>query len=241
MIEIKNVHKSFGNLEILKGIDMVVEKGEVVSIIGPSGSGKSTLLQCINALEGIDSGTIVVDGVNVFSRKTDLNALRSHIGIVFQQYNIFPHLSVLENTALALKVVQKIPAKQADEQAYEQLVKVGLGVKAKMSPSQLSGGQQQRLAIARALAMKPQYMLFDEVTSALDPELVREVLDTLRMLSDEGMTMVLVTHEIAFAREVSSRVAFFDAGKIAEIGHPSQVIDAPLNERTQQFLSRQIH
>lgn len=241
MIEIKNVHKSYGNLAILKGIDMVVEKGEVVSIIGPSGSGKSTLLQCINALESIDTGNIVVDGIDVFSRKTDLNALRSHIGIVFQQYNIFPHLSVLENTSLALRVVQKIDGKLADEQAYEQLVKVGLGPKAKMSPSQLSGGQQQRLAIARALAMKPSYMLFDEVTSALDPELVREVLDTLRMLSDEGMTMVLVTHEIAFAREVSSRVAFFDAGKIAEIGEPRQVIDAPLNERTHQFLSRQIH
>ncbi|WP_044870089.1 amino acid ABC transporter ATP-binding protein [Pseudomonas sp. LFM046] len=241
MIEIKNVQKSFGDVSILKGIDMTVQKGEVVSIIGPSGSGKSTLLQCLNALEPINSGSIVVDGTDVFSKKTDLNALRTTIGIVFQQYNIFPHLSVLENTALALKVVQKVPKQEAEQRAYDQLVKVGLGAKAKMSPTQLSGGQQQRLAIARALAMRPRYMLFDEVTSALDPELVREVLDTLRMLSEEGMTMVLVTHEIAFAREVSSRVAFFDAGLIAEIGEPRQVIDAPLNERTRQFLAKQIH
>ncbi|POF42442.1 glutamine ABC transporter ATP-binding protein [Pseudomonas laurylsulfativorans] len=241
MIEIKNVHKSYGNLNILKGVDMSVEKGEVVSIIGPSGSGKSTLLQCINGLESISDGNICVDGVNVFSRATDLNALRANVGIVFQQYNVFPHLSVLDNAALALKVVRKMKRKSAEEVAYAQLEKVGLGDKASMSPTQLSGGQQQRLAIARALAMQPRYMLFDEVTAALDPQLVREVLDTLLMLSTEGMTMVLVTHEIAFAREVSSRVAFFDAGKIAEIGPPRQVIDSPKNERTQQFLSHQIH
>ena len=220
---------------------MSVEKGEVVSIIGPSGSGKSTLLQCINGLESISDGNICVDGVDVFSRATDLNALRANVGIVFQQYNVFPHLSVLDNAALALKVVRKMKRKSAEEVAYAQLEKVGLGDKASMSPTQLSGGQQQRLAIARALAMQPRYMLFDEVTAALDPQLVREVLDTLLMLSTEGMTMVLVTHEIAFAREVSSRVAFFDAGKIAEIGPPRQVIDSPKNERTQQFLSHQIH
>jgi polar amino acid transport system ATP-binding protein len=241
MIEIKNVHKSYGNLNILKGVDMSVEKGEVVSIIGPSGSGKSTLLQCINGLESISDGNICVDGVDVFSRATDLNALRANVGIVFQQYNVFPHLSVLDNAALALKVVRKMKRKSAEEVAYAQLEKVGLGDKASMSPTQLSGGQQQRLAIARALAMQPRYMLFDEVTAALDPQLVREVLDTLLMLSTEGMTMVLVTHEIAFAREVSCRVAFFDAGKIAEIGPPRQVIDSPKNERTQQFLSHQIH
>ncbi|MFG6206099.1 amino acid ABC transporter ATP-binding protein [Pseudomonas retamae] len=241
MIEIKNVHKSYGNLNILKGVDMSVEKGEVVSIIGPSGSGKSTLLQCINGLESISDGNICVDGVDVFSRATDLNALRANVGIVFQQYNVFPHLSVLDNAALALKVVRKMKRQSAEEVAYAQLEKVGLGDKASMSPTQLSGGQQQRLAIARALAMQPRYMLFDEVTAALDPQLVREVLDTLLMLSTEGMTMVLVTHEIAFAREVSSRVAFFDAGKIAEIGPPRQVIDSPKNERTQQFLSHQIH
>jgi ABC-type polar amino acid transport system ATPase subunit len=241
MIEIKNVHKSYGNLNILKGVDMSVEKGEVVSIIGPSGSGKSTLLQCINGLESISGGNICVDGVDVFSRATDLNALRANVGIVFQQYNVFPHLSVLDNAALALKVVRKMKRQSAEEVAYAQLEKVGLGDKASMSPTQLSGGQQQRLAIARALAMQPRYMLFDEVTAALDPQLVREVLDTLLMLSTEGMTMVLVTHEIAFAREVSSRVAFFDAGKIAEIGPPRQVIDSPKNERTQQFLSHQIH
>lgn len=241
MIEIKNVHKSYGNLNILKGVDMSVEKGEVVSIIGPSGSGKSTLLQCINGLESISDGNISVDGIDVFSRATDLNALRANIGIVFQQYNVFPHLSVLENAALALKVVRKMKRQNAEEVAYAQLEKVGLGDKANMSPTQLSGGQQQRLAIARALAMQPRYMLFDEVTAALDPQLVREVLDTLLMLSTEGMTMVLVTHEIAFAREVSSRVAFFDAGKIAEMGPASQVIDSPVNVRTQQFLSHQIH
>lgn len=241
MIEIKNVHKSYGNLNILKGVDMSVEKGEVVSIIGPSGSGKSTLLQCINGLENISDGNICVDGVDVFSRATDLNALRANVGIVFQQYNVFPHLSVLDNAALALKVVRKMKRQSAEELAYAQLEKVGLADKASMSPTQLSGGQQQRLAIARALAMQPRYMLFDEVTAALDPQLVREVLDTLLMLSTEGMTMVLVTHEIAFAREVSSRVAFFDAGKIAEIGPPRQVIDSPKNERTQQFLSHQIH
>jgi len=241
MIEIKNVHKSYGNLNILKGVDMSVEKGEVVSIIGPSGSGKSTLLQCINGLESISDGNICVDGVDVFSQATDLNALRANVGIVFQQYNVFPHLSVLDNAALALKVVRKMKRQSAEEVAYAQLEKVGLGDKASMSPTQLSGGQQQRLAIARALAMQPRYMLFDEVTAALDPQLVREVLDTLLMLSTEGMTMVLVTHEIAFAREVSSRVAFFDAGKIAEIGPPRQVIDSPKNERTQQFLSHQIH
>lgn len=241
MIEIKNVHKSYGNLNILKGVDMSVEKGEVVSIIGPSGSGKSTLLQCINGLESISDGNICVDGVDVFSRATNLNALRVNVGIVFQQYNVFPHLSVLDNAALALKVVRKMKRQSAEEVAYAQLEKVGLGDKASMSPTQLSGGQQQRLAIARALAMQPRYMLFDEVTAALDPQLVREVLDTLLMLSTEGMTMVLVTHEIAFAREVSSRVAFFDAGKIAEIGPPRQVIDSPKNERTQQFLSHQIH
>lgn len=241
MIEIKNVHKSYGNLSILKGVDMSVEKGEVVSIIGPSGSGKSTLLQCINGLESISDGNICVDGIDVFSRATDLNALRANVGIVFQQYNVFPHLSVLDNAALALKVVRKMKRQSAEEVAYAQLEKVGLGDKANMSPTQLSGGQQQRLAIARALAMQPRYMLFDEVTAALDPQLVREVLDTLLMLSTEGMTMVLVTHEIAFAREVSSRVAFFDAGKIAEIGPAAQVIDSPRNVRTQQFLSHQIH
>jgi len=240
MIEIKNVHKSYGDLNILKGVDMSVEKGEVVSIIGPSGSGKSTLLQCINGLEGISDGNIYVDGTDVFSRTTNLNALRANIGIVFQQYNMFPHLSVLDNATLALKIVKKLKRKEAEEIAHAQLKKVGLADKAKMSPSQLSGGQQQRLAIARALAMQPRYMLFDEVTAALDPQLVREVLDTLLMLS-QGMTMVLVTHEIAFAREVSSRVAFFDAGKIAEIGPAKQVIDSPRHERTQQFLSHQVH
>ncbi|WP_409488245.1 amino acid ABC transporter ATP-binding protein [Pseudomonas promysalinigenes] len=241
MIKIENVHKSYGDLRILKGINLQVEKGEVVSIIGPSGSGKSTLLQCINGLEGISQGQIEVDGVDVFAGSTDMNALRTRVGMVFQQYNVFPHLSVLGNAALALRVVKKMKKRVAYELAYEQLKRVGLSDKAKMSPLQLSGGQQQRLAIARALAMQPTYMLFDEVTAALDPQLVREVLDTLLMLSSEGMTMVLVTHEIAFAREASNRVAFFDGGKIAEIGPARQVIDHPTNERTQQFLSHQIH
>ena len=236
MIEIENVHKSFGPLEVLKGITMTVAKGEVVSVIGGSGSGKSTLLMCVNGLEPIQSGRILVDGTEVHARTTDLNQLRRKIGIVFQQLNAFPHLTVRENVMLAPRKVLGKSRDEAAAIAERQLKHVGLGDKLDVYPSKLSGGQQQRLAIARALAMSPDYMLLDEVTSALDPQLVGEVLDTLRMLSGEGMTMIVVTHEIAFAREVSNRVAFFKDGRIHEIGPPEQVIGNPREPETIQFM-----
>lgn len=238
MIEIKGVHKSFGDLEVLKGIDLTVNRGEVVSIIGASGSGKSTLLYCINAIESINKGNIIVDGVDVHDKKTDINALRQNLGMVFQQWNSFPHLTVLENAALAPQVVKGFSKEKAEAIATKELTHVGLGDKLHEYPTKMSGGQQQRLAIARALAMEPPYMLFDEVTSALDPELVGEVLDTLRLLRDDGMTMICVTHEIAFAKEVSDKVAFFHEGLIEEIGTPQEVLDNPQKERTQQFLSK---
>ena len=236
MIEIDNVHKAFGALEVLKGVSMTVQKGEVVAVIGGSGSGKSTLLMCINGLERIQSGRITVDGVDVHARSTDLNKLRRRIGIVFQQWNAFPHLTVRENVMLAPRKVLGKSTEEAAHIANEQLQHVGLGDKVDVFPAKLSGGQQQRMAIARALAMSPDYMLFDEVTSALDPQLVGEVLDTLRMLSKEGMTMILVTHEIKFARDVSDRVAFFKSGRIHEIGPPEQVIGRPLEAETAEFL-----
>ena len=237
MIEIENVRKSFGALEVLKGIDLTVQKGEVVTIIGGSGSGKSTLLTCINGLEPIDSGKIAVDGTVVHAKSTDLNKLRRKIGIVFQQFNAFPHLTVLENVMLAQVKVLKRSKGEAEAEAVKQLDHVGLGDKLKVYPSRLSGGQQQRMAIARALAMSPDYMLFDEVTSALDPQLVGEVLDTLRMLAREGMTMICVTHEMKFAREVSDRVAFFHKGVMAEIAPPEQLFSAPKDPELQKFLS----
>jgi ABC-type polar amino acid transport system ATPase subunit len=236
MIEVSNVVKYFGPLKVLDGVTMTVDKGEVVSVIGGSGSGKSTMLMCINGLEPIQKGSIRVDGVEVHSRATDLNRLRRKIGIVFQQFNAFPHLTVIENVMLALRKVLKKSKPEAEAIAVQQLKHVGLADKLKVYPSRLSGGQQQRMAIARALAMSPEYMLFDEVTSALDPELISEVLDTLRMLSQEGMTMIVVTHEIRFAREVSNRVAFFKNGKILEIGPPDQVIGAPTQPETIAFL-----
>jgi len=236
MIEIKDVKKSYDDLEVLKGIDLTVKNGEVISVIGASGSGKSTMLYCINGLEPINSGQIIVDGVIVHGKETDQNKLRRNIGMVFQQWNPFPHLTTLENVALAPKIVLGKPKTEALDIAQTQLNHVGLGDKLNVYPSRLSGGQQQRLAIARALAMEPNYMLFDEVTSALDPELVGEVLDTIRLLSDEGMTMVVVTHEIGFARDVSDRVAYFHEGVIEELGPPSQVIDQPENAQTRKFL-----
>jgi polar amino acid transport system ATP-binding protein len=236
MIEIENVHKSFGQLEVIKGVSMTVNKGEVVSIIGGSGSGKSTLLMCINGLEPIQKGSIRVDGVDTHAKGTDLNKLRQRIGIVFQQWNAFPHLTVLENVMLAPRKVLGKDKREAEELAVKQLTHVGLREKVNVFPAKLSGGQQQRMAIARALAMSPQYMLFDEVTSALDPQLVGEVLDTMRMLSEEGMTMILVTHEIRFARDVSDRVAFFRNGVIHEIGTPEQVIVNPQKPETIDFL-----
>jgi ABC-type polar amino acid transport system ATPase subunit len=237
MIEIEKLRKSFGALEVLKGIDLAVAKGEVLTVIGGSGSGKSTLLTCINGLEPIDSGRIRVDGTEVHARSTDLNKLRRKIGIVFQQWNAFPHLTVLENVMLAPRKVLGLPRAEAEEIAVRQLRHVGLEEKLAVYPSRLSGGQQQRMAIARALAMSPEYMLFDEVTSALDPMLVGEVLDTLRMLASEGMTMICVTHEMKFAREVSDRVAFFDQGVVAEIGPPDELFGAPRNPETRKFLS----
>ncbi len=237
MIEIENVRKSFGSLEVLKGIDLTVQKGEVVTIIGGSGSGKSTLLTCINGLEPIDSGRIVVNGTEVHARSTDLNKLRRSIGIVFQQFNAFPHLTVLENVMLAPVKVLKRSKAEAEAEAVRQLNHVGLGDKLAVYPSRLSGGQQQRMAIARALAMSPDTMLFDEVTSALDPQLVGEVLDTLRMLAREGMTMICVTHEMKFAREVSDRVAFFHKGVMAEIAPPERLFGAPQDPELQKFLS----
>ncbi len=238
MIELKKVHKSFGDLEVLKGIDLTVKKGEVLSVIGGSGSGKSTMLYCINAIEKIQKGEVLVDGISVHDKSTNINTLRQKIGMVFQQWNSFPHLTVLENAALSPQIVLGKSKAEAEKIAKEQLDHVGLADKFKVYPGNISGGQQQRLAIARALAMEPEYMLFDEITSALDPELVGEVLDTLRLLRKEGMTMICVTHEIAFAREVSDNVAFFHQGVIEEFGPPSQVISNPQKERTKQFLSK---
>ncbi|AVK05077.1 MULTISPECIES: amino acid ABC transporter ATP-binding protein [Pseudomonas aeruginosa group] len=236
MIEISDVHKAYGQFEVVKGVDLRVDKGEVLSIIGGSGSGKSTLLMCINGLEPIQRGSIRVDGIDVHARGTDLNRLRRKIGIVFQQWNAFPHLTVLENVMLAPRKVLGKSRAEAEAMALKQLTHVGLGDKLKAFPQRLSGGQQQRMAIARALAMSPDYMLFDEATSALDPQLVGEVLDTMRLLAEEGMTMVLVTHEIRFARDVSDRVAFFRNGLVHEIGTPDQVIGNPQRPETAEFL-----
>jgi len=238
MIEIRDVHKSFDNLEVLKGIDLTVNNGEVVCLIGASGSGKSTLLLCINALEPIDSGRVIVDGTDVHAKDTDQDKLRRKLGIVFQQFNAFPHLTARQNVALAPRKVLKMSRADANILAEEYLVKVGLDDKFDTYPAQLSGGQQQRLAIARALAMKPDYLLLDEITSALDPELVGEVLDTLRMLAGEGLTMIAVTHEIPFAREVADRVAFFHEGKIHEVGLARELINNPQKPRTKEFLGK---
>jgi len=240
MIEIIDVHKSFGKLEILRGIDMQVEKNRVHSILGASGSGKSTLLQCINGLETIHQGKILVDDIDVSARTTNLNELRTHIGIVFQQFNVFPHLTPLENITLALKTVMKKSSQEAKDIAVFQLERIGLGDKADVYPGKLSGGQQQRLAIARALAMSPSYMLFDEITSALDPMLVGEVLDALRGLKENGMTMMIVTHEIRFAREVSDTVSFLHKGKVIESGPPADIIDNPQEVETMKFLERSL-
>ena len=241
MIEIKDLHKYFGDLHVLKGIDLNVQKGEVLSIIGASGSGKSTLLYCINGLEAIQKGEVLVDGVSVHAKDTDLNKLRTKMGMVFQQFNSFPHLTALENVALAPKIVKGKSKAESQEIARAQLEHVGLGDKIDSYPSALSGGQQQRLAIARALAMEPEYMLFDEATSALDPELVGEVLDTMRLLAEEGMTMICVTHEMGFAKEVADRVIFMDAGEIIEENNPVDFFENPQSDRTQNFLSQILH
>lgn len=238
MIEIRGVRKSFGDLEVLKGIDLRVDKGEVISVIGASGSGKSTLLYCINGLEPIQAGQILVDGIDVHAKGTDLNKLRQHLGMVFQQWNSFPHLTAMENVALSPRIVRRFSKADARAIAEKQLRHVGLGDKFEVYPSKLSGGQQQRLAIARSLAMEPNCMLFDEATSSLDPELVGEVLDTMRLLAEEGMTMICVTHEMGFARDVSDRVAYFHEGVMEEIGPPSQIFGEARSEHTRRFLAK---
>jgi polar amino acid transport system ATP-binding protein len=237
IVDVKDVRKSYGDVEVLKGIDLSVEKGEVIVIIGASGSGKSTLLRTINNLETIDSGEIWVDGIAVHDPKTAHNVHRD-VGMVFQQFNLFPHLTALRNVTLALRRVKKMGKEEADKVAMEALTKVGLAEKAGNYPQQLSGGQQQRVAIARALAMAPKIMLFDEATSALDPELVGEVTKVMRDLAQEGMTMLVVTHEMGFARDTADRVLFVDRGVIVEQGAPEQIFTSPSNPRTQQFLHR---
>lgn len=237
MIELKDVRKSFGKNEVLKGINLQIDKGEVVVIIGPSGSGKSTVLRTMNYLEEPTSGHVIVDGMDL-SDKNKLNAVRTEVGMVFQNFNLFPHMTVLDNLTLAPVNVRKTDKKDAEDIALKLLERVGLADKANMYPDSLSGGQKQRVAIARALAMKPKVMLFDEPTSALDPEMVREVLDVMKSLADEGMTMVIVTHEMGFAKEVADRVLFVDGGQILEDGTPAQVFDAPSSDRTKLFLSK---
>lgn len=238
MIQIKNVHKSFGDLKVLKGINCHVAPREVVCIIGPSGSGKSTLLRCINQLEGVDSGQIFIDGEEVTNPKTDINKIRQQVGMVFQLFNLFPHKTTLENITMAPIKIKGVNKEEAIDMANELLKKVGLQDKAHVYPNKLSGGQKQRVAIARALAMKPKVMLFDEPTSALDPEMVGEVLSVMKDLALEGMTMVVVTHEMGFAREVGDRVIFMDEGLIVEEGTPSEIFENPKNPRTQSFLSK---
>ncbi|HCJ55204.1 amino acid ABC transporter ATP-binding protein [Glutamicibacter arilaitensis] len=237
-IQVKDLHKSFGSNNVLKGIDMDVREGEVVCVIGPSGSGKSTLLRCLNKLEDITSGQVIVDGFDVADPKVDINEVRRHVGMVFQHFNLFPHMTVAENIMLAPVELKKMSKSQARERALELLERVGLRDKANARPASLSGGQKQRVAIARALAMAPGIMLFDEATSALDPEMVGEVLQVIKELADSGMTMVLVTHEMGFAREVGDRVIFMADGVVCEQGDPEQLFGNPQQERTQDFLSK---
>ncbi len=237
MIQIKDLHKSYGSNEILKGIDLRVKKSEVVVVIGPSGSGKSTLLRCVNYLEVPTSGTIAINGETI-TRKTNINRIRAEVGMVFQHFNLFPHMTVLDNVTVAPINVRKKSKEEAEKKAMELLARVGLGDKAKSYPDQLSGGQQQRVAIARALAMEPQVMLFDEPTSALDPEMVNEVLDAMKDLAQTGMTMMCVTHEMGFARQVADRVLFVDQGKILEDTTPEEMFTNPKHDRTKEFLAK---
>ncbi len=237
MIQLEQVHKHFGHLKVLNGVDLEVVQGEVIVIIGPSGSGKSTMLRCINALEPIQKGRILVEGVDITDPKTDQNKIRQRIGMVFQSFNLFPHRTVVDNITMAPIKVQKKSKGEAETIATEILMRVGLADKANNLPDELSGGQQQRVAIARALAMQPDMMLFDEVTSALDPELVAEVLNVMKDLALGGMTMLVVTHEMGFAREVGTRLVFMDEGVIVEQGNPRDIIANPQEERTKKFLS----
>jgi ABC-type polar amino acid transport system ATPase subunit len=241
IIEFRGVNKFFGDFHVLKDIDFVVEEGEVVVVIGPSGSGKSTLLRCINGLEEITSGELAVDGMRVHGKKTDLNKLRSEIGMVFQQFNLYPHMTVAQNIMLAPTKVKKVPEKEAEERCARLLERVGIPEQANKYPEGLSGGQQQRVAIARALAMEPKIMLFDEPTSALDPEMIKEVLEAIADLAKGGMTMVVVTHEMGFARRVADRVVFMDEGRIIEVGSPEHFFRNPQNERTKRFLDQIMH
>jgi len=240
MVRLEAVRKSFGDNLVLDGIDLSVDLGEVLVIIGPSGSGKSTLLRCVNLLEPIQAGRIFLEGEEITRKGVHVSAIRQRIGIVFQQFNLFPQLTALDNLTLAARRIRKMPRKEAEARARELLVTVGLEEKADQHPHQLSGGQQQRVAIARALMMNPHVMLFDEVTSALDPELVGEVLVVMRDLARSGMTMLVVTHEMHFARDVGDRVVFMDEGKIVEEGIPTDVLDRPKMERTQRFLRRSV-
>jgi polar amino acid transport system ATP-binding protein len=241
MIQIQNVSKQFGKLQALDNVSVDVARGEVMMIIGPSGSGKSTLLRCINHLEVPDSGRVVVDGTEVNEKRSNINAVRAEVGMVFQRFELFPHLTVLDNICLAQQHVRKRPRAESQRTAEQLLQKVGIPEKANNYPNQLSGGQQQRVAIARALAMQPKIMLFDEPTSALDPEMIKEVLDVMLDLAREGMTMVVVSHEMGFARNAANRVVFMDQGKIVEQGQPDQVFRTPQHERTKLFLSRILH
>jgi polar amino acid transport system ATP-binding protein len=235
---VEKLHKSFGSLEVLRGVDLSLADHEVVCLIGASGSGKSTLLRCVNLLEPIDAGRIVVEGVEITAPGVDVNRTRRHIGIVFQAYNLFPHMSVLKNVTLAPRLALGLSTADASARALELLARFGLADKAQNYPDSLSGGQQQRVAIVRALAMQPDLMLLDEVTSALDPELVAEVLEVIRELAAGGMTMLIATHEMSFARDIADRICFLDAGVILEQGPPEQILSAPRELRTQQFLQR---
>jgi ABC-type polar amino acid transport system ATPase subunit len=237
-VRLEGVTKSFGDLVVLRDVDLSVPSGQVLVVIGPSGSGKSTLLRCINLLEPLDSGRIFLEGDEITRKGVNVSAVRQRIGIVFQQFNLFPHLTVLDNLTLAARHIRKRPRGESERQATELLARVGLQEKARQYPHQLSGGQQQRVAIARALMMEPHVMLFDEVTSALDPELVGEVLIVMRDLARSGMTMLVVTHEMQFAREVGDKLVFMDEGRIVEAGDPVAVLDNPKEERTKQFLRR---
>ena len=236
MVNVKGINKHFGHLHVLKDVSLDVARREVVVIIGPSGSGKSTLLRCLNYLEPVQSGEIRVDGIRLDHHKTNIRKVRAEVGMVFQSFNLFPHLTVLRNVMLAPVVVRKRPEAEVRREALALLAKVGLQDKTEVYPSQLSGGQQQRVAIARALAMQPKLMLFDEVTSALDPELVREVLDVMKQLARDGMTMIVVTHEMGFAREVANRVAFFHEGIILEEGPPKEILLNPKSPETKRFI-----
>jgi polar amino acid transport system ATP-binding protein len=241
LIQIENVHKHFGKTYALRGVTTQVQRGEVLVVIGPSGSGKSTMLRCINALESVDSGHVVVDNIPVTGANRNINAVRAEVGMVFQQFNLFPHLTVLGNLTLAQRVIRRRTPAESERIARELLDKVGIPEKADAYPAQLSGGQQQRVAIARALAMNPKIMLFDEPTSALDPEMIKEVLDTMILLAQEGMTMVVVSHEMGFARAAANRAVFMDAGKIIEDTTPDILFTNPGEERTKLFLSKILH